>query len=294
MGKGFAAMALAMLTLTAASALEVGDPAPPVKLLDQSGTLRDVSASYGRWAVLTFYPVDGTAGCTKEAISITATLAKIEAAGIDVYGVSTQDVASKQAFCAAQGLKHTLLCDTDKSVSAAYGTLLADRGISGRVTFYIDPTRTIRLIDRAVQVATHGEDILAAVTKLAAEDAKTPLPKLGEPETFGDLRWTLPADWRRRVADGATTLVGPDGLSLTLAAAAGDATKPGALPDGAVKSVDETISLDGKPASRTEWTVGDSFTARLRWGSETTVDTVTVTGPKAQTTLLRRLLAATR
>ncbi|MBI5833632.1 MAG: peroxiredoxin, partial [Armatimonadetes bacterium] len=224
---------MAALSISAASALEVGDVAPPVRLLDQTGTLRDVSASYGRWAVLTFYPVDGTAGCTKEALNITANLDKLVAESVDVYGVSTQDVASKQAFCAAQGLKHTLLADTDKSVSTAYGTLIADRGISNRVTFYIDPTRTVRLIDRAVQVATHGEDILKTVATLAAEDAKTPLPKLGETATFGGLSWHLPANWTRRLVEGAVVMAGPDGATLTLSSSTGDATKPGALPDGA-------------------------------------------------------------
>ena len=44
--------------------------------------------------------------------------------------------------------------------------MMPDKPYTQRVTFVLDEKRTVRLIDRAVDVAKHGSDLVATIKKL--------------------------------------------------------------------------------------------------------------------------------
>lgn len=195
-------------TLPLQAAVELGQPSPEVILPDQDGRLVNIMANYGeRYVALAFYPKDDTAGCTREAQSVNKALAELEKSGVVVYGVSVQDVDSKKEFCNKYGLKQTMLSDPEKKVCEAFGTL-NDRGMSNRVTVILDPSLTVRLIDKAVKVDTHAADIINAVNALREDDDKTALATLSKTatEVQPGVSLRLPDGWK----PVGTGLVHPD------------------------------------------------------------------------------------
>ena len=146
----------------------IGKSAPGFALPDQNDKPVKLSDNKGKWVVLAFYPADMTSGCTLQNRSYTAHIDEFAALNATVFTVSVQDTASKRAFCAKEGLTHTLLSDVGGKTASAFGTLMAGRGISRRVTFYISPGGKITAVDGAIHVQNAAEDSLALLAKLGA------------------------------------------------------------------------------------------------------------------------------
>lgn len=157
--------AAALLACAAEPPLKPGSVAPDFRLNDQNGRGHRLSSFRGKVVVLQFYPADMTGGCTRQARSLRDHSKRIARAGAKLFGVSVQDEKSKRAFCDKEGLTYTLLADTEKRVSAAYGVLLPSR-LSARVTFIIDQEGKIARVMEKVNLDTHGADVLAAVREL--------------------------------------------------------------------------------------------------------------------------------
>jgi peroxiredoxin Q/BCP len=86
--------------------------------------------------------------------------------------VSTDEVAAVQAFAKAQGASFRFLSDPDAGVAGKYDCVLPGRGMAKRVTFVVDGKGVLRLVDDGVKVDSHGMDLVEAVRRLQAEDAK--------------------------------------------------------------------------------------------------------------------------
>src|SRR5271157_1305311 len=100
-----------------------GTSAPDFTLNSQDGkplSLRDLR---GKWVVLYFYPKDFTSGCTKEAHNFQRDLTQYEQENAVILGVSVQNEATHQKFCAKEGLNFKLLADTKYVVSSSYDSL---------------------------------------------------------------------------------------------------------------------------------------------------------------------------
>ncbi len=77
-----------------------------------------------------------------------AGLAKFEGMDTQVFGISTDNVPSLNAFSEKLQLKFPLISDFAKrEVSAKYGVLMPERGIANRATFVIDKEGVIRHIE---------------------------------------------------------------------------------------------------------------------------------------------------
>ena len=153
--------------------LNVGDLAPNFTLLDQSGQSVSLTQFAGKKVVLYFYPKDDTPGCTKEACSFRDNIQQFGTKDAVILGVSADDPQSHQAFIQKYGLNFTLLADTDKSVSEAYGVWV-EKNMYGktymgieRTTFLINPDGRISEIFRQVKVDGHTEEVLEALAKIA-------------------------------------------------------------------------------------------------------------------------------
>lgn len=101
--------------------LEPGSAAPDFTLADADGTDVTLSTLRGRRVVLFFYPAAMTPGCTREACDFRDSLAGLQHAGIDVYGISRDDAAKLRTFREQEALTYPLLSDPDHAVHTAYG-----------------------------------------------------------------------------------------------------------------------------------------------------------------------------
>lgn len=124
----------AMLFFAQASAepLKVGDPAPAVTGVTDSGEKLNLADVYKQqpYTLVYFYPKADTPGCTKQGCSLRDGYETLTKQGVAVIGVSHDDVAAQKAFKEKYQLPFTLIADTDKAVINAFGV----------------PTRTVPLV----------------------------------------------------------------------------------------------------------------------------------------------------
>jgi peroxiredoxin Q/BCP len=152
----------------------VGDLAPPVALPDETGTIHDLADQRGRWTVLYFYPKDDTPGCATEACEFRDANSTITERGADVWGISPQGAASKQAFRAKFDLPFVLLADEDHATAEAYGTWVEKENYGktywgvARTTFLIDPEGRIAKVWTKVKPEGHASQVLEAIDQLQA------------------------------------------------------------------------------------------------------------------------------
>jgi peroxiredoxin Q/BCP len=151
---------------------EIGSEAPDFCLPDQDGKevcLRDYK---GNWAVLYFYPKDGTKSCTLEAIDFTLSKAEFAEMGATILGVSPDSVKSHQGFCLKNDLTITLLSDPEHEALEAYGVWqlkkMYGREFHGvvRSTFLVNPEGTLVHEWRKVRVKGHVESVKEKLKEL--------------------------------------------------------------------------------------------------------------------------------
>ncbi|MFZ4523483.1 MAG: peroxiredoxin [Bacteroidales bacterium] len=129
-----------------ADKIEIGSKAPDFSLPDQTGKRVNLSDFFGKSnLVVYFYPKDESYGCTKEACSFRDNYEVFKEAGAVVIGISSDDVASHQAFAANHKLPFILLSDKDKTVADKYGVGKSLGILPGRVTFVIDKQGVVRM-----------------------------------------------------------------------------------------------------------------------------------------------------
>jgi peroxiredoxin Q/BCP len=148
--------------------LKEGSTAPAFKTTNAEGETVSLKDLRGQKVVLYFYPKDDTPGCTKEACSFRDAFAKFKKRGISVLGVSPDSAASHKKFVTKYKLPFTLLADTDKSISEAYG-VYGEKKFMGRTymgvhrtTFLIDEKGKIKKVFEKVKPEDHASEVLEA------------------------------------------------------------------------------------------------------------------------------------
>ena len=148
--------------------LKEGDKAPDFAVPDANGKTINLKDLRGKKVVLYFYPKDDTPGCTKEACAFRDSFAKFKRRGLEVLGVSLDSEKSHQKFAQKYDLPFTLLADTERTISDAYGTY-GEKKFMGRKymgnhrwTFLIDEKGKIKKIFDKVKPDEHAEEVLAA------------------------------------------------------------------------------------------------------------------------------------
>lgn len=79
-------------------------------------------------------------------------------------------------FAESVGAGFVLLGDPEKKAAVAYGVASNDSSYARRWTYYIDGAGIIRHIDRDVDTATHGEDILSTIQSLGLSGTSQSVP----------------------------------------------------------------------------------------------------------------------
>jgi len=153
--------------------LKIGDKAPDFRALAVGGKYgpgREVSLAdfRGKKLVLYFYPKDDTPGCTAQACGLRDAWKQFEG-GAEIFGVSTDPVASHEKFIAKYRLPFPLLSDQEHKMAEAYGVWV-EKNMYGkkymgteRSTFVIDGDGRLAKIFRKVKPEEHVDLLLQAL-----------------------------------------------------------------------------------------------------------------------------------
>ena len=148
--------------------LQPGAVAPSFSLPSQTDTPVSLKDYKGKYVVLYFYPKDQTSGCTLEAHNFERDTAKYAALNAVVLGVSLDTVESHKTFCSKDGLNFKLLADPEHKVIDAYGVPVMTMGenkYAKRDTFLIGPDGKVLKVWEVKAIATHSDDVLAAIAE---------------------------------------------------------------------------------------------------------------------------------
>jgi thioredoxin-dependent peroxiredoxin len=148
---------------------QVGEQAPDFELPGTNGTFR-LSEHRGERVVLLFYPGDNTMVCTKQFCSYRDRAEDFAALNATVVGISSQDLASHEAFMAKHSLNVPLLADVDKQVARAYDAFSPRLGVK-RAVIAIDEQGVVR----------HRHDHLLGLDYQSVDELKAVLDALPAP-----------------------------------------------------------------------------------------------------------------
>jgi len=85
-----------------------------------------------------------------------------------VVGVSADKAESQRKFIDKYGLTFPMIPNTAKGIIAAYGASAVLGLAAARMTFLIGPDGRIARVWPKVNLATHADDVVAAIRELSA------------------------------------------------------------------------------------------------------------------------------
>lgn len=99
--------------------------------------------------------------------------------------VSLDTPEQNREFAESAGADLVLLSDPSKEASRAFGVMSPSGAYTLRWTFYIDGNGLIKRIDKNVDPASHGQEIVRSLTALSFQGEITPTrgKSPAEPET---------------------------------------------------------------------------------------------------------------
>jgi thioredoxin-dependent peroxiredoxin len=141
----------------------------PFELPDHRGGTFKLEPAPGRPLVIFFYPKDESSACTAEVCSFRDAMSELTAAGVEVVGISSDDLASHKRFAEKHQLPYRLLSDDGGRVRTEWGVPRALFGaMDGRTTYVLDRDGVI--VQRHVvllRTSKHIESALAGIRALA-------------------------------------------------------------------------------------------------------------------------------
>ncbi len=150
-----------------AEELKEGAKLPSVACQDHEGRTFDLAEAGGKgWTLVYFYPKADTPGCTKQACSLRDAYERLTKVGVQVFGVSTDDVAAQKAFREKYRLPFSLIADPEKKVLEAFG-VPSTLGFAKRQAFlFRDGILVWR--DLAASTEKQAADVLAEIERIEA------------------------------------------------------------------------------------------------------------------------------
>jgi peroxiredoxin Q/BCP len=145
-----------------------GKSVPKFQLSDADGNTVKSSEIKGKKFVIYFYPKDFTPGCTVEADEFSRDYKKFQKAGIEIIGISKDDVESHKKFCKKMKIPYILLADVKTEVSKLFG-VWGKKNFMGkeymgikRSTFLVNEDGKIFKVFEKVKPKGHSKEVLEA------------------------------------------------------------------------------------------------------------------------------------
>lgn len=145
--------------------VQPGDTAPDFSLTDADGKPVTLADYRGQRVVLYFYPKAATPGCTIQACDFRDNLASLQAAGVQVLGVSPDPESDLVAFREQESLNFPLVSDPERQAIDAYDVwaeqTFGDRTFTGvlRSTFIIDADGKVEQALYGVKAQGHIDEV---------------------------------------------------------------------------------------------------------------------------------------
>ena len=129
--------------------IDVGSKAPDFSLVNQDRATVRLSDEVKKGpVVLAFLPGAFSSVCTKELCTFRDSMARLNSAQAQVYGISVDTFFTLKAFQDAQGYNFPLLSDFNKQAIKEFGVFNEDmiglKGIAKRAVFVIDKDGIVR------------------------------------------------------------------------------------------------------------------------------------------------------
>jgi len=149
-----------------------GKSVPNFELSDADGNVFSSTDLRGKKYVIYFYPKDFTPGCTIEADEFSKDYKKFQKVGIEIIGISKDDVESHKKFCEKMKIPYILLADTKMVVSKLFGVWGKKKfmgreymGIN-RSTFLVNEKGKIFKVFEKVKAKGHSKEVLQAYANI--------------------------------------------------------------------------------------------------------------------------------
>ncbi|MDX2007410.1 MAG: peroxiredoxin [Meiothermus sp.] len=158
--------------------LEVGQPAPLIKVQDSFGKPVDFAelVGQGKRILLWFYPKANSGGCTAQGKYYADLHPAFRDRGVEVFGVSADPASSQCAFIDKLSTEGAMLPDADHSIGKAFG-VSGWMGFGLMLGMYSRDTILIGSDGRVEQIWRNVNPFTDAKTVLAYLEAK--------PEAYG-------------------------------------------------------------------------------------------------------------
>lgn len=126
--------------------IEPGTPVPEFRLKREDGTPFTHEDLRGQTTVLVFYPFAFSPVCTDQLSVYEEAMDDFRAAGVTLYGVSTDAHHSQHAFREKLGLTIEQLSDFEPKGATAkvFGAYFEPAGMTNRALVIVDDTATVR------------------------------------------------------------------------------------------------------------------------------------------------------
>lgn len=148
--------------------LKIGAKAPTFKGKDQDNNSISLADFKGKKLALYFYPADMTPTCTVQACNLKENFSILKKHGIEIVGVSPDDIKKHKKFAEKHDLPFPLIADTTHEIIEKYAVWgekkLYGRTYMGlhRTTFLIDEKGVLRHIISKPKSKDHAAEIIEA------------------------------------------------------------------------------------------------------------------------------------
>lgn len=126
----------------------------------------------GRWCVIYFYPKDLTSGCTTEGQDFRDYFAEFASLGVDIYGVSRDNLSLHEKFKEKHDFPFALLSDSEEKLCQAFDVIKEKKNFGKtymgivRSTFLLNAEGEVVKSWRNVKVKGHVQAVLEATREL--------------------------------------------------------------------------------------------------------------------------------